>query len=212
MPFKSKRQQRFMFAAEDRGDMPKGTARRWAHETPNLKKLPEKAKEKKAFAVIARELGQQAALEKRAGLADWLISQGIKTAPFWAPAAAGAYLAGPGYRGEGALVGGLAGGLGRGIGKAMGVKSIEPLAKQVEGKGYEAARAMARRIGSGEAVEGAPAHAKKLLQHWGLGGSVAGGAAGGLAAGRLLGAQNPYGMQPVFPGLGRENPLGVRPQ
>ena len=47
MPFKSKDQMKFFFAAEDRGDLPKGTARRWAHETPNIKKLPKKVKKKK---------------------------------------------------------------------------------------------------------------------------------------------------------------------
>jgi hypothetical protein len=41
VPFKSKSQQRFMFAAEDRGELPKGTAERWAHHTPNIKALPE---------------------------------------------------------------------------------------------------------------------------------------------------------------------------
>jgi len=41
-PFKSKAQQRFMFAKERRGELPKGTARRWAHETPSIKSLPEK--------------------------------------------------------------------------------------------------------------------------------------------------------------------------
>ena len=53
MPFKSKSQQRYMFAAEDRGDIPKGTAERWAKHTKNIKKLPEKkkkdSKEKAAF-------------------------------------------------------------------------------------------------------------------------------------------------------------------
>jgi len=44
MPFKSKAQQRFMFAAESRGDVPKGTAERWAHETKSIKKLPERKK------------------------------------------------------------------------------------------------------------------------------------------------------------------------
>ena len=39
MPFKSKAQQRFMFAT-----MPK-TAEKWAHETPNIKKLPQHVKE-----------------------------------------------------------------------------------------------------------------------------------------------------------------------
>lgn len=42
MPFKSKSQQRFMFAAESRGDLPKGTAKRWAEHTPDIGKLPEK--------------------------------------------------------------------------------------------------------------------------------------------------------------------------
>lgn len=50
MPFKSKSQARFFFAAEDRGELPKGTAKRWAKHTPDIKKLPEKKKsEKKAF-------------------------------------------------------------------------------------------------------------------------------------------------------------------
>lgn len=42
MPFKSKAQQRFMFAAEERGEVPEGTAERWAKHTPDIKKLPEK--------------------------------------------------------------------------------------------------------------------------------------------------------------------------
>lgn len=42
MPFKSKSQQRWMFAAEERGEVPKGTAKRWAEHTPSIKKLPEK--------------------------------------------------------------------------------------------------------------------------------------------------------------------------
>jgi hypothetical protein len=44
MPFKSKAQQRYMFAAEARGDLKKGTAREWAHETKDIKKLPERVK------------------------------------------------------------------------------------------------------------------------------------------------------------------------
>jgi hypothetical protein len=42
MPFKSKSQQRFMFAAESRGELPQGMAKRWARHTKNIKKLPEK--------------------------------------------------------------------------------------------------------------------------------------------------------------------------
>lgn len=48
MPFKSKAQQRFMFAAEARGDLKKGTAKRWAKETSDIKDLPEKKKSKLA--------------------------------------------------------------------------------------------------------------------------------------------------------------------
>lgn len=41
MPFKSKRQQRFFFAAEAAGKLPKGTAREWAKHTPDISALPE---------------------------------------------------------------------------------------------------------------------------------------------------------------------------
>ena len=47
MPFKSKAQQKWMFAAEARGEVKKGTAERWAKHTPNIKTLPEKKKKKK---------------------------------------------------------------------------------------------------------------------------------------------------------------------
>ena len=52
MPFKSRSQQRWMFSAESRNELPKGTAERWADHTPDIKKLPEKVHHKKhAFAV-----------------------------------------------------------------------------------------------------------------------------------------------------------------
>lgn len=47
MPFKSKAQQRFMFAAEAAGELPAGTAKQWAHETDNIKQLPERVRGKK---------------------------------------------------------------------------------------------------------------------------------------------------------------------
>ena len=47
MPFKSKKQQKWMFAAEARGEVKKGTAERWAKHTPNIKSLPNKVKPKK---------------------------------------------------------------------------------------------------------------------------------------------------------------------
>jgi len=43
MPLRSKQQMRKFFAMENRGELPKGTARRWAHHTPNIKSLPERA-------------------------------------------------------------------------------------------------------------------------------------------------------------------------
>lgn len=59
MPFRSKAQMRYFFAAERRGELPKGTARRWAHETPNLKSLPERVskKKKKGFTYEQINLG-----------------------------------------------------------------------------------------------------------------------------------------------------------
>lgn len=60
MPFKSKAQQRFMFAAESQGKLKPGTARKWAHETKNMKKLPEHVK-KAAFAdALLEELAKVA--------------------------------------------------------------------------------------------------------------------------------------------------------
>lgn len=39
-PFKSMAQMRLFFAKEESGELPKGTAKRWAHETKNIKSLP----------------------------------------------------------------------------------------------------------------------------------------------------------------------------
>ena len=52
MPFKSEAQRKWMYSAEERGELPKGTAKRWAKHTPNIKDLPEHVK-KAAFAKIA---------------------------------------------------------------------------------------------------------------------------------------------------------------
>ena len=46
MPFKSKAQQRFMFAAEARGDIKKGTAEEWASKT-DFSHLKEKVAKRK---------------------------------------------------------------------------------------------------------------------------------------------------------------------
>jgi hypothetical protein len=41
VPFRSKAQQRFMFAAEARGDLKPGTAMEFAHATPSMSRLPQ---------------------------------------------------------------------------------------------------------------------------------------------------------------------------
>jgi hypothetical protein len=58
MPFKSKAQQRLFFSKQQKGELPKGTAERWAKHTPNIKALPEKVHTKKAY-----EDGVKAAVE-----------------------------------------------------------------------------------------------------------------------------------------------------
>lgn len=95
MPAKSKAQLRFLFAAEARGELPKGTAREWAHATPNIKKLPErlhkpkkdsdkdrkKSREKAArlmkMASVALSLRKQTLLAKQAMVAARLIESGV---------------------------------------------------------------------------------------------------------------------------------------
>jgi hypothetical protein len=69
MPFKSDSQRRFMFAAEDRGEIPEGTAERWAHHTKNIKHLPEHVRHKKSddvIASLARAAAEQPFVEKLA--------------------------------------------------------------------------------------------------------------------------------------------------
>ena len=77
MPFKSDAQRRFMFAAEDRGELPKGTAIRWAKETPNIKSLPEKKKMKKTAAARIADyvLRKVAAEENKRKLTPEEVSQ-----------------------------------------------------------------------------------------------------------------------------------------
>lgn len=41
MPYKSQAQKKMFFAKESKGELPKGTAKRWAKHTPDMKKLPE---------------------------------------------------------------------------------------------------------------------------------------------------------------------------
>lgn len=55
MPYKSKAQMRAFFAMEDRGELPKGTARKWAKETKNIESLPERKMKKEAMFFGERE-------------------------------------------------------------------------------------------------------------------------------------------------------------
>lgn len=57
MPFKSDAQRRYMFWAESKGKIPKGTSKRWAKHTPNIDELPEKVKKKRNFQKKAFEIG-----------------------------------------------------------------------------------------------------------------------------------------------------------
>jgi len=212
---------------ESRGEIPKGTARRWAHHTPNIKKLPEhKEREKKAETLrkMAFDLGKQYALEMLRNeflntspmeKTAWAIPANLgeafwKYLPILGPAAAGAYLAGPGYRLEGAAGGALAGHtLGRGMGLRYGLKQVPEAAKLLEGGGVRAEELLRNWKTYMPKLE-----AKQLMEIQrarDISAALAG-AGGGYATGRLLGLQNPYGLQPVFAGAGKENPLGVRPE
>jgi hypothetical protein len=48
MPYRSKKQHKYFRWAESEGKLPEGTASRWAHETADMKSLPEKKKVKEA--------------------------------------------------------------------------------------------------------------------------------------------------------------------
>ena len=50
MPFKSKAQQRLFFAKESHGELPRETAHRWASETPNIRRLPNRKHKRKPAA------------------------------------------------------------------------------------------------------------------------------------------------------------------
>jgi len=59
MPYKSLSQMRKFFAMEKRGEIPKGTAERWAKHTKNIKRLPAKVKKKKGRRYIAIHKGKK---------------------------------------------------------------------------------------------------------------------------------------------------------
>lgn len=60
MPFRSRSQQRWMFSAESKGELPKGTAHRWAKHTKRIKKLPDHVKKaQSAFGDFINETAAQ---------------------------------------------------------------------------------------------------------------------------------------------------------
>jgi len=107
MPFKSKAQQRFMFAAESRGELPKGTAERWAHHTKSIKSLPEHVKKKKGH---KKKSADEEAFEKQAMTAAFILHcahQGI-TSPDAVAQAAEKFATDMEARAKSALAGDLA--------------------------------------------------------------------------------------------------------
>jgi hypothetical protein len=126
VPLRSKAQQRFMFAAEARGDLPEGTARRWARHTPAIKSLPERAGGDKAdgdkkAAFLARFVAEcqarQLTVKQAADLAEAMAKEALDVTPA-APNVTGPLetlartVAGAGFLGTvgvPALAGGIAG-------------------------------------------------------------------------------------------------------
>lgn len=139
MPLKSKAQQRYMFWAESKGKLPKGTALEWAHHTPDIKALPEHVK-KEADAKQVLEALLPAVVGGVAG------------------AGYGAYRA-PGHsRLRGALIGGL-GGFGAGAGlHGMNLFLNSPHAKNIENSAVRSAMVLGGTAGGLSAGLGAGRH------------------------------------------------------
>lgn len=79
MPFRSQAQRKFMYAAETRGDVPKGTADRWQDETPKGKSLPERLSKKAAVplpAHLVEELATSPEFGQGYQIADLYLADG----------------------------------------------------------------------------------------------------------------------------------------
>ena len=214
--YDSDAQRRFFHAATSPGfrgeetDITKKDVRKRDIESRG-KDLPERAK--KAAYALGRLRALDEAFKKEAISAEPLLKGLLR---YGAPGAAGYYLAGPGYRTEG-LLGGLAAGhlAGPGTARMLMGKMHPEIAAQVGAKGGPAnwrQAVQAARSGELAGVKDIGALQKQLQLGEKWLGPIGMGAAGGYGAGRLLGLQNPYGLQPVFPGYGRENPYGMRPE
>jgi hypothetical protein len=82
MPFKSNAQRKWMFAAEKRGEVPKGTAERWAKHTPKSKDLPEHVKtamfEDKLARILFEKVAQAPAFSFNPAATDSAMNVGTK--------------------------------------------------------------------------------------------------------------------------------------
>ncbi len=78
MPYRSKAQMRLFFAKEHDGELPKGTARRWAHHTKNIKKLPQHVKKKASLEMAIHGLPETCDMETCLKTAMDLISRNYR--------------------------------------------------------------------------------------------------------------------------------------
>lgn len=93
MPYKSKAQMRKFFAMESKGELPKGTAKEWAHHTPDIKKLPDHV-EKTAMNINLQGLGARIRARLANAVPKALTKTPARTAATAGVAATGAGIAG----------------------------------------------------------------------------------------------------------------------
>ncbi len=173
MPFKSKAQQRFLYA-----NKPEGVSlKKWSKQT-NFKKLPERVEEKKAAS-----LSEKTAFIKRA-IWGHILGRGLLGAGM------GAISAGEGNRMQGAVMGGLAGGALGGASRAISNKLT--LGRFTVPKGSETAHIAPKQL------SGASQKFKGLLDSKALGrmGSMGAGYLGGLTARNPSGQNQQHSQQP----------------
>jgi hypothetical protein len=128
VPFVSKAQQRFMFAAEERGDVKPGTAREMAHKTKSIKKLPEKVTPVGKTAAQVLKARKPAKGNQTPPLLSAFTNPASSTSTGTAsgPAAGAGGGPGPGESGNGGEVGiGKAAGLLAGMEEGFGSKEAE---------------------------------------------------------------------------------------
>ena len=81
MPYKSRSQQRAFFAMEAKGELPKGTAKKWMKHTTNFNELPDKVKAEKKAAFKVAFLTKLATLGVSPN--EWFEKQGLISLQKW---------------------------------------------------------------------------------------------------------------------------------